>query len=171
MEIQLKLKNELLKDYLHYCFSITKNGLLKVSSTHNFGRLLIGMYRRCDTPPERLEGSNVVEFTFSISRATQASSTHFVFYSMEDTEKLNQALKAIFEIDLDSYYLQGLRLGLAKKDIIDSFMRSRNLHTLDSADMIQKKTYRADISSLNRRHTYLRKLAWYRNDKIDESLR
>lgn len=86
--------------------------------------------------------------------------------------KINIELDAAFSIDFDRYYLQGLKLGLKRKEIIDSYINSRNMASFNcDHETLKKRKYREELAFIEKKHKYLSNLAKNRHSVIDASLK
>ncbi len=169
MRLFLPLDNEMLTDYIRYLFPATGDGPLKVSSCCEFGELLIAHARTSDRPICRPEGDHVIEIELPMNNATQSLANRFLYYSKADVRRLNMGLKAIFNIDLQSYYLKGLDLQLSKKDIIEAFITSRKLISSDNYDTLHKRIYRRELAKQDKLAKALLRKAYYIHESIDIS--
>ena len=75
-------------------------------------------------------------------------------------------LDALFNIDLDTYYLQGIQAGMPKRDIIEAFVISRHLGSADYAETIGKRAYRSSLSTIRRKVDLIQRKARYHFSQI-----
>lgn len=170
MTVFFKAENALLTDYIHYLFPPEgKGGPCVVRSTHLFGQLLISHCRESGLPVSLPEGEHIIQLRFPRSNATQSLADKFLWFSAGDMQRLNMALKACFDIDLNSYYLKAEGLGFAKKDIIDAFIVSRGLVECDPSDAIHKRIYRKEQAKREKISKMLLRKVYYINEALDTS--
>jgi hypothetical protein len=95
-------------------------------------------------------------------QTTYAAMTRYIYFTNVDTKRLNMILDALFNIDLDTFYLQGIQAGIPKRDIIEAFIISRRLVSADYADTLNKRTYRSSLTAIRRKaDTILRKARYH----------
>lgn len=167
MHIKFNVKTALLRDYLCHIFKIDVQGRVKLTLSHDFGRMAVGLYKQSDDPPEIEEDDKTVTLILPSHRTTNAALTKHVFYTDLDTQRLNYILNALLNIDLNNFYLQGLKTGLAKCDIIDAFMVARSLVSFDYTDTLSKRTYRAELATIRKRGESLLRKVKYNLSQIE----
>lgn len=169
MRLFLQLDSEMLTDYIRYIFNGDGTSPLKISSSHEFGELLIAHARTSDRPVPRPDGNHVIEIELPMSNATQSLANRFLYYSKADMKRLNMGLNAIFNIDLRTYYLKGLDLEWPKKDIITAFITSRKLFSTDVYDSLHKRAYRREIAKQSKLTKKLLRKVYYIHESIDST--
>ncbi|MFR5936281.1 MAG: hypothetical protein ACLUGU_12170 [Alistipes shahii] len=92
--------------------------------------------------------------------------TRYVFFTEADTKRLNMILDALFNIDLDTYYLQGIQAGMPKRDIIEAFVVSRHLVSADYAETLGKRAYRTSLAAIRRKADLIHRKARYHFSQI-----
>lgn len=166
MTIEFKITSKLLTDYLRYLFPTNEDGIIKVSSASNFGKLLIAHCRESEHPIPKLQGENIVILDLPVVSATQSLNNKFIYYSAGDLSCLNLALSAVFDLDFTGYYRRGEKLNMQKKDIIEAFIISRNLVSMDYFDALHKRVYRQNQKYMEALTRKLIRRAYY----IDETI-
>lgn len=166
MHIKFNVKTPLLRDYLRHLFKIDNNNRVKITLSHDFGRMAVGLYKQSDDPPEIEDSDNAVTIILPRHRTTNVALTRYIYYTEADTQRLNYILEALFNVDLDTYYLQGIKTGLAKCDIIDAFMKTRHLASFDYTDTLSKRTYRSEVATMRKRGQSLLRKVRYHIDQI-----
>lgn len=168
MRLFLKVKETVLTDYIKFLFPMEKGSdFLKVSGAHPYGKLLIANISVSEKPVYPPEDGNIVKLQFPRQEATQDLKNKFLYYTTGATCRLNLALKATFDMDFHDYYQRGVDLGYQKKDIIDSFIFSRGLCTVDPSDALHKRTYRHELKKLEKYTAYLSRKANYIRESLD----
>lgn len=167
MDVIFNVKNDLLTDYLKYLFPPDEDGLCPVRSTHPFGSLLIAHCREADGPTASPSNGVNVPLKFPESHSTQDLRSKWLYYTAGDTARLNSALKAVFELDLQGYYLKASGMGFRKKDIVEAFVLSRGLAGIDPYDALHKRIYRREQDNQERVVSYVLRKMNYINETID----
>ena len=168
MTVILKIDEVLLTDYIRFLFSGEKDSNnLKVSGSHPFGKLVIANVSVSPRPVSPPEGTNIVTLHLPKQDATQDLANKFLYYTAGATARLNAALKATFDMDFHDYYQRGTDLGYQKKDIIDAFIISRKLCSVDPADALHKRTYRHELKKMEKYTAYLQRKANYIRESLD----
>ncbi len=75
-------------------------------------------------------------------------------------------LDALFNIDLDTYFIQGIQAGMPKRDIIEAFVVSRNLVSGDYTETLGKRAYRTSLATIRREVDLLHRKARYHLSRI-----
>lgn len=125
MEIKFRANDHLTIDYLRHLFNAPASGPIRLSLANDFGRMAVGLYKVSDTPIGKPDDELTVTLVLPRHQTTYAAMTRYVFFTEADTKRLNMILDALFNIDLDTYYLQGIQAGMPKRDIIEAFVVSR----------------------------------------------
>ena len=99
--------------------------------------------------------------------ATKPLIGKWLWYPPADTAALNMALKAVFDIDFNMYYLRGIEMGHQKKDIVTAFIVSRGLFSTDCFDSLHKRVYRRSQQLLDSLTKQLIRKAYYINSTIN----
>lgn len=170
MEVKIKIDNPMLADYLKYLFHPTSDRLLKVNSEHGMGKLLIAHCRISQRQVDNnINDENVFTLKLPMCQATQGLEYKFLFYSKMDIEQLNLALRSFFDLDFAGYYRRGENMEFSKKDIIEAFIISRGLISIDCFDTLSKQIYRKQATNRKAIMSKLSRKAHYINESIDDS--
>jgi len=176
MNVSIEIKKPLLKSYLKHIFRSDPKGNLIATKTHDFGQLLCSLVRYSNTRLEQLPTENseaIVTFRLPKVRSLASAESYHLYYTKEDALKLNDYLQTLFNIEFDRYYLAGRKKQYQQKEIISTFVTTRNLTGLsDVAGSLKKRNYRREADLLEERTQELLHKAYNRNDRIlfDESL-
>lgn len=169
MIVKLKIESQMYADYIAYLFPPDEDGVLKVSSEHLMGKLLIAHCRVAPRPIFELDGELMISLRLPQCEATQNLRNKFLFYNAGDMIQLNQALRAVFDLDFIGYYRKGQATEFAKKDIVEGFVTSRKLVSTDYVEALNKRAYRrqqkADAALIKK----LQRKAYYIDESIDDS--
>ncbi len=172
-DVKLKVDNPMLADYLAWIFPPDKEGApLRVTAGNSIGRLLVAHCQVTDNGRERepvSRGSRSVTVNLSLPNdsATKPLLGKWLWYSPASTAALNMALKAVFDIDFHAYYLKGLEIGHQKKDVVEAFIVSRGLFSVDCFDSLHKRVYRRSQQTLESLTTRLMRKAEYIDSTIN----
>lgn len=170
MTVYLPVNEALLTDYLKYLFPTEKgSSCLKVSGACSFGKLLIANITTSGHPVSVPEGDNVIKLHIPKQDCTQDLADKFLYFTKGSVCRLNAALKAVFDMDFHDYYQRGIDKGYQKKDIIDAFIISRKLCSVDPGDALHKRTYRHEQKKRLSRARYLARKANYIQESLDIS--
>lgn len=167
MIVKFNVKNKVLFNYLAYLFHRNPNGSFRVTMKNDFGRLVVALVRR--TPDELpIEGG---EFTASLllpkNSLTKNAELSYLYFTAQDTARLNVLLDTIFNLDLNAYYQKGCRRKIQKREIIEAFVVSRRLFIDDFAETIGKRIYREQLKEFSYLVTALYDKARHTNDRIE----
>ncbi len=166
MEIKFRANDQLALDYLRHLFNSPAPGPIRLSLASDFGRMAVGLFKTSDTPIEHTDDVFTVTLVLPRHQATAAAMTRYAYFSEADTKRLNAIIDALFNIDLDTYYLQGIQAGMPKRDVIEGFVLSRRLVSVDYADTLGKRVYRSSLSALRRKVDIIHRKARYHYSQI-----
>lgn len=169
MIVSIFIKKQLHLDYLNYIFERDAAGNYVVDRRHDFGKLVVSLvkYSKFPVPDKR---ANTVKFMLPASRPLENASKSYVYITKEDQAKLNDFLDALFNIDFDRYYLDGMQLKFQQKDIIQAFIVSRKLvYLIGDNETLKKRAYRDELKKLEKYSNSLYQKAYNRHSRIKES--
>ena len=169
MIVKLKIESQMYADYIAYLFPPDEDGVLKVSSEHLMGKLLIAHCREAPRPIFELDGEHMISLRLPQCEATQNLRNKFLFYNAGDMIQLNQALRAVFDLDFIGYYRKGQAAEFAKKDIVEGFVTSRKLVSTDYVEALNKRAYRRQQKAAAALIKKLQRKAYYIDESIDDS--
>lgn len=148
IEVSINLQTGYYLDYLGYLFPRDpETGAYAVSSTTDLGKLLIAYAKVSDMPvTQPPAGDNVKTVTLSLplTDTSQDRRNKWLYYTETDTARLQAVLKAQFNMDFVAYYLRGSVMGHQKKEIIEMFIVSRRLISVDPFEALHKRIYRME---------------------------
>jgi len=166
MEITFRANSRLALDYLRHLFKAEPTGPIRISLANDFGRMVVGLYKSSNTPIERAADELTVTLVLPRHRTTNAAQFHYAFLTDVDIKRLNMILDALFNIDLDTYFIQGIQAGMPKRDIIEAFVVSRNLVSGDYTETLGKRAYRTSLDTIRREVDLLHLKARYHLSRI-----
>ena len=169
MIVKIKIDQQIYADYLAYIFPPDVDGVLKVSSGHVFGDLLIAHCREAPRPIFNIDQPEYISLRLPKCESTQNLRNKFLFSNAGDMIQLNRALRAIFDLDFIGYYRKGQAAQFSKKDIIEGFITSRHLITADYVDSLNKRVYRRQQKETATLTKKLLRKAYYIEEAIDDT--
>ncbi len=169
MIASINIKKPMLLDFFEYLFP-KENGVHIISSTKDIGKFLISRVS-CSNLPIKSKLENSIKIKLPKTDNTTAH-TKYLYYTAEDLEKINKELEAVFNINFDTYYLQGKKMGFTQKEIISSYILSRNLVSLNGdIEMLKKRIYREDIKNTQKVEQYFKNRCYQRHNIIENSIK
>ncbi|HLT41737.1 MAG TPA: hypothetical protein VKZ95_03455 [Sphingobacteriaceae bacterium] len=167
MTVLFTLSKPMLREYLHYLFAY-EDGSFSVFRGHDFGKLLCSLVQYSNLPVPQKITEHTIKLTLPISRPTANAPNYYLYYKKEDEAKLADYLEAIFNIDLDRYYLKGIKQGYQQKEVIQTFIISRKLVGLiGDNERLKKRLYRDEQKQLKQATDKLLKKVYYRHHQIE----
>lgn len=167
MQIKFQPSSELALDYLRNLFKADPGQPIRLTLGNDFGRMALGIYKTSEQPVVLPDHPLTVTMTLPQSLAAHPARARYIYFTKADMRRLNLILDALLNIDLDTYYIQGIQAGMQKRDIIESFVISRKLVSVDYADTLSKRTYRSSLTTLRRKADLLMRKARYHMSRIE----
>lgn len=171
IEISISLQNGSCLDYLGYLFPRDpETGAYSVSSSTDFGKLLIAYAKISDHPvpvPAIGDGFSAVTLSLPLTDITQDLQHKWLYYTKTDTARLQAILKSEFNRDFIAYYLRGSVMGYQKKEIIEMFIVSRKLITVDPYEALHKRMYRLEQRKMQELSRKLIRKAHYFEESLN----
>jgi hypothetical protein len=165
MTVSLNITKPLFRKYLDFLFDKNQNGHYKVSKTISFGAMVCSMIQQSNLPITKNESDESVTFVLPQVDSLSNARNYHLYFSKENELRLNDLLREYFFIDFDRYYLAGRKSGFMQKDIINSFILSRQLAIIDTAhESIKKRHYREELKVIADTAKKLKNLAYNRNE-------
>lgn len=170
MEIELKFKvvDRLHRDYLTYLFEQDITGRLAVSARNDFGKLVIAHIKDTQRPQKAPEGDWTVTLLLPLNEATQNFQNKFICLSAQANEQLNKALQAYFNLDFWEFVQRRKALGERKENIIEAFIVSRKLFSVECFDLLHKRAYRRELKELQAMKGKLMRRTYYIESLVDD---
>ena len=168
MSVLLTIKKPLYRDYLNHLFDRQPDGSYRISRESDFGKAICCFISYSDLPVQEEKTELTVTIHLPDTRSLSLAKYHYCYISKENAHRLNDLLDVFFNIDLDRYYLKGMKMGMQQKEILESFIVSRKLtNLLSDNETLKKRQYRDELMTLRERVEILRQRAYYRNQKIE----
>lgn len=168
MYILLTIKKPLYRDYLNYLFDGQPDGSYRISKDSDFGKALCSFVRYSNIPVTEERTELTVSIHLPYTSSLSNAKNYHCYFNKEDMHRLNDLLDVFFNIDLDRYYLKGMKMGMQQKEVIESFIVSRKLtNLLSDNETLKKRQYRDELMTFKERVEILRKRTFYRNQKIE----
>jgi len=169
MDIQLTIYKDLLREYFRYLFPIDTLGRHPINRSSDLGKAICSFVRYADKKPE--PDPDALMLLLPKSDSLKNAPNYHLYFSREDLLRVNDILEVFFHIDFDRFYLNGRKLGMMQKDIIESFIVSRKLTNLmHDNETLKKREYREGLRLLKIRCRSLTKKAYYRHEKIESGM-
>lgn len=171
MKILLIVAKPMHRAWMESLFEQRPDGSYTITRQTDLGKAICGMVRYSQLPlrEEVPSGSLILHLPNTHSLALAPG--RFLYFDREGQLRINDLLEVFFNIDFDRYYLQGIKLGMMKKDVIESFIIQRGLANLfGDNETLKKRQYRDELDLFKKRMEQLRKKAYYRNEKIELAL-
>lgn len=170
MKVALRIANKDHRNYLSYLFPTDNTtGSLIISRSNDIGLLLCALVRYSDTSCDKT-GDDIIKLQLPQSAGTSSAETKYCYYTLEAENKISDYIKAFFNMDFDRYWINGIMLGINKKDIIISYLDSRNICGV-SDYCLSKRTYRHDIKHIKHKVKQYYDRANYIDNKIKENIK
>jgi hypothetical protein len=170
MQVSLSIKKPIYLDYLKGIFE-KKNGYYQLSRDHDLGKLIISLIQYKKHPTKHLLDHTTIVFILPEGRSLANATKHYLYISKESEAKVNEALDAIFNIDFDRFCIQGRKMQMMQKDIIQAFILKRKICTLiGDNETLKKREYRDQLSLMKKYAEQLYKKAHYRTLCIEKAL-
>lgn len=170
MQIKFRPDDQLIFDYLRYLFNAKSGEPIRLTLANDFSRMAVGLYKVSDKPDDRPDDELTTTLVLPRHQTTYAAMNRHIFFTNVDTKRLNMILDALFNIDLDTYYLQGIQAGMPKRDVIEAFIVSRRLISTDYTDTLNKRTYRTSLAAIRRKTDLIFEKARYHFNRIEPPL-
>ncbi|EMS34598.1 hypothetical protein C943_03285 [Mariniradius saccharolyticus AK6] len=168
MKLLLNVTNPLYRDYFRYLFEEQSDGIFRISRESDVGKFICSFVRYSDRPVQQPKTEETLVLLLPNTDVLKDALYNHVYLSKTDQAQINDFLHVFFNIDLDRYYLKGIKQRMRQKDIIESFIVSRKLtNLLQDNETLKKRLYREELAVLQERFESLRKRTWYRNQKIE----
>lgn len=168
MKIILDIKKPLYRDYLNHILEKQQDGAYKVTKDSDFGKIICSFVRYSHTPVQEEVSGDTVTIILPVTKSLGNAPNYHCYFTKEDQNRINDILDVLFNIDLDRYYLKGMKMGLQQKEILESFIVSRKLtNLLSDNETLKKRQYREELNTLRERVEILRQRAHYRNQRIE----
>lgn len=168
MKIQLDIKKPLYRDYLNHILEKQQDGSFRATKDSDFGKIICSFVRYSNSPVQHEMIQDTVTIILPITKSLGNAPNYHCYLTREDQLRINDLLDVLFNIDLDRYYLKGMKMGLQQKEILESFIVSRKLtNLLSDNETLKKRQYREELNTLRERVEILRQRAYYRNQKIE----
>lgn len=172
MHISLSIKKDIYRDYLKGMFEPGLNGCLVLSKDLDFGAALISRIRYTKKPVMDVVDHTTIRFELPAGRSLASASNHYLSLTKDDESKLNDQLEVMFNLDLDTYFLEGCKMGMMKKDIVEAFIITRKIVKLiGDNETLKKREYRDSLLIKKKYTEMLLRKTYYRNTLVEKALK
>jgi hypothetical protein len=175
--MMIYFKNSYIADFFRFIFNHTGKDPVLVTRHHELGVYILAIRRFTDLPVNtRKPGSlkhevnvlmndsmdEAVEVTFTVKRTPK----QFIHFTVSDLLNINEMAELYFDIDFWRYYLHASKMKVAQKDILDSYVISRKLVSVQADnEMLKKREYREEIKNLQKHAKILKNKVDYINNR------
>ena len=157
-------------DYLRYLFPRDKEtGHYIVSSTNIVGDLATHLAQPCIMPDTLSEEKGKTICILDLPAVDGLPRNQWMQYSRANMTHINHVLADCFELDFYRYYLKGLHYGYEKKDIVETYVISRNLVTGEPFDTLHKRVFRKEMDIMKQKVIQLKRKAKYFFNESDNN--
>lgn len=155
-------------DYLRYLFPRDKEtGHYIVSSTTLVGSVATNLAEPALLPVELPKEKGKTAVILDLPTVAQLPRNRWMQYSRTDMIRINEILTDCFELDFYRYYLKGIQFGYEKKEVVETYVISRNLVTGEPFDTLHKRVFRKEMEIMSQKVEQLRRKAKYFFDEAD----
>jgi len=140
----LPLKKEILVDYLRFVFNASRTGPVHITRSEDIGKYICSMARSRDLPVKQIipEEYHQVELILP-DGPYSTTKNHFLFFTREDIEMINDHLMADFSIFFRRFMLIGDDIGIQQKDLLEAIIAGCRIRINEQKfEMLKKKDYR-----------------------------
>ncbi|HWK58122.1 MAG TPA: hypothetical protein VNQ80_12320 [Parapedobacter sp.] len=170
MIVLIDIKKPMLREYLHSQFAYESDAF-SVFRHNTFGKALCALVSKSDLPVKHEPSEKTIRIRLPNTKSIRSHRNHFLYYTTEDQLKLNDLLDSLFDIDFESYYQAGIRLGMMQKDVIHNFIINRKLVSMiGDVETLKKRQYRKQRNDLEKLSNHLLQKIHYRDRLIKSTL-
>ena len=157
-------------DYFRYLFPRDgSTGHYRLTSANIVGSILTYAAQPSLVPVQLPPVKGKCICTVDIPMVDALSRNQWMQYSKNDMLKINQILSSCFDLDFYRYYMKGVQYGYEKKDIVETYVISRNLVTGEPFDTLHKRVFRKEMDIMKRKVAQLKRKAKYFFDESDNN--
>ena len=169
MVLTIDIKKSLISDYLNFLFQTDEDGCFLVTRKNLAGRFICAMVEYSYKPTHN---TGSVTMVLPSCPALKSGEKRYIYLSTESQAKVNDYLEAIFDLDFERYWMQGVKMNIPQKDIIYAFINSRKLATFEQdPETLKKRIYRSSTRKLQSIYKQLLNKAHYTDRIISEQLK
>lgn len=165
MNISIRIKDPLLRAYLHGLFELKQSGVFIVNMNTFTGSVICALAKPCEHPYKHpyQNDRTVVEFELPQSTYTTELRNKFLYLTASAESKINAVLQKEFECNFITFCVQGKTIGLQLKDTIEQFMVENQMDEffLGEIDTLKKRQYRYNLSIMRKTQEKLRQKVYY----------
>lgn len=173
MTVNISIKDEILRRYLRHLARESEGNIFRVTRDNDFGKYITSLVKTTNTKiNQELDPAITVTIRLPKSNSLASAQNYHLHIPKEDQRKIEDHLRALFNLDVDRYYLEGLRIGdWEQKEIIESFIIDRQMSDLMSDnERIKKRIYRQSLQDLKSLTSKILRGARYRNQEIEVNI-
>lgn len=167
MKVHLFIRKPLYRQYFQALFPTDDSGCHPITRDTDLGKAIYASIRYAEQRPVDEIPAEAIAIRLSKSSDYWKASNRFLYFTRDDLSRINDLIEVFFNIDLDRYYLRGMKLGMQQKEVIQSFIMDRGLvNLLQDNETIKKRIYREELALFRQKTDQLLKKARYRNQQI-----
>jgi len=164
-------------DYFRYLFNYVGTGPVMVTRHNPVGVFVLGQRKYSDLPVKHKKPSGLLHEMqikdselpeeVEIAMPDKRTPRKFIHYTCADLLEINDITEVYFDIDFWRYYLHASKLKVAQKDILESYVLTRKLISIESDnEMLKKREYRDELKNLKMQAKMLKNKVDYINSNI-----
>jgi hypothetical protein len=165
--VKLPIFNPIHRNFLYGQFRQDLESPIVLDRNQDLGSYISSWIRYADTP--KIHDNETCIDVVAPIRVTRSADKHFLNFTKEDVQKINDHIKAIYELDRERFFYSGLKQEYLQKDIIEAYIISRNLTPFFNGDIetIKKREYREEVNLLKKMANKMRMQAYRKSKRID----
>lgn len=166
--VAIYIDNGFALDYLRYLFPQDKDtGHYQVSSAGIVGGFATYLAQPSIMPVTLPDEKGKTVCILDLPAVDGLPRNQWMQYSRTDMVRINHVLADCFDLDFYRYYLKGIQYGYEKKDIVETYVISRNLVTGEPFDTLHKRVFRREMDIMKQKVDQLKRKAKYFFDESD----
>lgn len=165
MEVNISIKDSVLRSYLRSSSKINSDGQLVVSTSTIVGAVICSMVCVCNFKPPERNLDSVVSLYIPVSYYTCDLRDHFLMIKPEGEKHINNVLRHEFNMVLLNYCNVKTSQGIKLKTALYDFMSDYGLIDKMDFQSIRKRHYRASIDAMTTLYDSIRNRYYYLSEK------
>jgi len=165
--VKLPIFNPIHRNFLYGLFRQELETPIVLDRNQDLGAYISSWIRYADTP--KIHDNEMCVDVVAPIRISRSADKHFLNFSKEDVQKINDHIKSVYEFDRDRFIYSGSKQDYQQKDVIEAYIISRKLIPFFNGDIetIKKREYREEINLLKKMANNMRLQAYRKAKRID----